>query len=171
MISPQYLDRLYEIPPSAYPIEPIWRDLIGAHRIGERPNMILLLLARSAFTIVAKSRGIQFRDQLMLLRDLHRDKNAGYAGDNPDPWANFRECNAFGITTVDGVLARMCDKMARYRVISANVEHERVGESGMDTLLDLGSYAIILTCIVDEQGGMDEWMQGSSRTTLGLQRA
>lgn len=164
MISPQYLDRLYGLTTLAGPIEPIWRDLISAHALGENPRHILLLLARSALTIAAREATVPFAHLLIQMRDLHRDKNAGYAGDNPDPWVNFRECNAFRISTVDGALTRLCDKMARYRVISADPGLERVGERMADTLTDLGSYAIIITCLLDEPGGVNQWRRAYQAT-------
>ena len=45
----------------------------------------------------------EYQDLLDRAWDLHVAKNAGYAGaDNPDPWANFRMCEAFGISAFTG---------------------------------------------------------------------
>lgn len=77
------------------------------------------------------------------LADLHRRKNAGYSGDDPDPWMNFRRCEAFGIPTEHGVITRMADKWGRFQSLYANPAHEQVGEALEDTVLDLAAYALM----------------------------
>lgn len=85
-------------------------------------------------------------------KDLHVAKNAGYAGaDNKDTWANFRMCEAFGISAVDGVITRMSDKYIRIKNLMADPTNERVGESLMDTIRDLAAYALIAICLIQEQ--------------------
>jgi len=81
---------------------------------------------------------------------LHIAKNAGYAGHSADPWANFRQCEAFGITAADGVLTRMSDKWSRLQSLWQNPERDMVGESIEDTLKDLSAYALILVCLLQE---------------------
>lgn len=49
------------------------------------------------------------------MKDLHIRKNAGYTGDNPDPWANFRMAEMFGVSGVLGVLVRMSDKFIAWK--------------------------------------------------------
>ena len=40
----------------------------------------------------------QYIELLEQMKDLHIKKNAGYSGkDNPDPWANFRMAEQFGV--------------------------------------------------------------------------
>jgi len=82
---------------------------------------------------------------------LHEAKNAGYAGeDNPDPWANFRMSEAFGISALDGCLVRMSDKYIRVTNLRKRPENDKVSESIRDTLLDLAAYAYIAVCLMDE---------------------
>ena len=83
---------------------------------------------------------------------LHIAKNAGYAGAaNPDPWANFRLSVHFGIPAFNGVLVRMSDKFSRYISLKADASNDRIGESIIDTLIDLGAYALIALCIAREE--------------------
>lgn len=93
-------------------------------------------------------------DYLALLnkmRDLHERKNAGYSGDSPDPWLNFRQCEGFGITAEQGVLTRMSDKWSRLRSLWINPAHDQVGEAIEDTLMDLAAYSLILICLREER--------------------
>lgn len=84
--------------------------------------------------------------------DLHVAKNAGYAGaENPDPWANFRMCEAFGITAFQGCMVRLSDKYIRVTNLMKDPSNDRVGESLRDTLKDLSAYAKIAICLLDEQ--------------------
>lgn len=84
--------------------------------------------------------------------DLHIRKNAGYAGaDNPDPWANFRMAEDFGISAFEGCLVRMTDKYARIRSLRKNPDNDQVNESIRDTLQDLAAYALIAICLLDEE--------------------
>jgi nitrogen regulatory protein PII-like uncharacterized protein len=84
------------------------------------------------------------------MKDLYTKKNAGYAGDSPDPWANFRECESFGINIENGIITRMSDKWSRIRSLWKNPDNEKVGETVEDTLKDLAAYALILVCILRE---------------------
>jgi hypothetical protein len=84
--------------------------------------------------------------------DLHVAKNAGYAGaENPDPWANFRMSEAFGVSPLEGCLVRMSDKYIRIANLMKSPANEQVGESIRDTLRDLSAYALIAVCLLDEQ--------------------
>ena len=83
---------------------------------------------------------------------LHQNKNAGYAGaNNPDPWANFRMAEAFGVSALDGCLVRMSDKYIRISNLRKDSNNERVGESIKDTLRDLAAYALIAICLLEEE--------------------
>ena len=90
---------------------------------------------------------------LRLLEDmkaLHIAKNAGYSGDSPDRWANFRLSESFGVSSFLGVMVRMSDKWIRITNLIKNPKNDQVGESIRDTLMDLASYALIAVCIMDE---------------------
>lgn len=93
----------------------------------------------------------RYIELLKQMKDLHIRKNAGYAGDSPDPWANFREAENFDVSTFKGVLIRMSDKWVRMKNLIKNPSNEQVGESIKDTLLDLASYALIAVCLSEEK--------------------
>lgn len=88
------------------------------------------------------------------MRELHIKKSAGYAGDNPDAWANFRGSKGFGISALSGCLVRMADKYIRVQNLMKNPDNEKVGENIKDTLLDLASYALIAYCLKEEEEGL-----------------
>ena len=83
--------------------------------------------------------------------DLHKNKNAGYSGEHSDPWHNFKAVSIFfGVSPLQGVLARMTDKFMRMENIRKNPDFERVNERLLDTVLDLASYALIYQCLQEE---------------------
>jgi hypothetical protein len=92
---------------------------------------------------------------LELLRNaetLHIAKNAGYAGaDNPDPWANFRMAEGFGVKASQGCFVRMSDKYIRIQNLLKDPNNDQVGESIIDTLMDLSAYALIAICLLEEE--------------------
>ena len=83
------------------------------------------------------------------IKDLHDRKNSNYAGDGGDPFANFRECEDFGIPAWKGVLTRMSDKWMRIKNLADGIE-DKVGESMIDTLTDLAVYSLICRILVEE---------------------
>lgn len=85
------------------------------------------------------------------MAELHKNKSAGYAGDNPDAWANFRQAEGFGVSAFDGCLVRMSDKFVRVQNLVKNPKNDKVGESIKDTLFDLSSYALIALCLLEEE--------------------
>lgn len=85
------------------------------------------------------------------MKDLHQRKNAGYSGDDPDPWLNFRQCEDFGISAEQGVITRMSDKWSRFRSLWRKPEHDQVGEAIEDTLMDLAAYSLVLICLLEER--------------------
>ncbi len=44
----------------------------------------------------------------------HADKNHDYSGDS-DPLSNLRQCEAYGIDPIDGLITRLTDKDSRWR--------------------------------------------------------
>lgn len=97
---------------------------------------------------MASQRYLQLLDEM---KDLHIRKNAGYAGDSPDPWANFRMSESFGVSAFLGVLVRMSDKYIRITNLVKNPNNEKVGESIKDTLFDLAAYSLIAIAILEEK--------------------
>lgn len=84
-------------------------------------------------------------------RELHVHKSAGYSGkDNPDPWANFRRCEDFGVPAYMGCLIRLSDKYQRVISLLKCAENDQVNESLRDTLMDLSAYAMITICLYEE---------------------
>jgi hypothetical protein len=93
----------------------------------------------------------RFIELLDTMRDIHERKNAGYAGDSADRWANFRMATMFGISAFKGCLVRMSDKFIRIANLTVNPHNEKVGESIKDTLIDLANYALIAYCLLEEE--------------------
>ena len=86
------------------------------------------------------------------MKTMWINKNAGYAGaDNPDPYANFRLSEWFGIPASKGVMIRMSDKFRRLSNLAKNPDNNKVGESMKDTLMDMAVYCIILICLLEEE--------------------
>lgn len=84
--------------------------------------------------------------------ETHIRKSAGYAGkDNPDTWANFREAERLALTPLQGCMVRLSDKFIRACNLMRDASNDQVGESLRDTLIDLGNYAGIAVCLLDEQ--------------------
>ena len=97
---------------------------------------------------MASQRYLKLLDEM---KDLHVRKNAGYAGDNPDAWANFRMCENFGVSSFLGCLVRLSDKYIRVTNLVKNPKNEQVGESIRDTLFDLAAYSLIAICLLEEK--------------------
>jgi hypothetical protein len=96
----------------------------------------------------------RFMELTDMMRDIHKRKNAGYAGDCDDAWANFRYSELFGIPAFKGCLVRLSDKFIRIANLTKNPNNEQVGEAITDTLLDLANYAVIAICLYEEQQGI-----------------
>ena len=89
----------------------------------------------------------------ILLKDLEetfsscletaKKKNADYAGQNADPFRNFRNSTIVGVTVQKGILVRLMDKMSR---VSNLLEQEAKvkDESITDTIDDAINYLAIL---------------------------
>jgi hypothetical protein len=87
-----------------------------------------------------------------LEREIHIAKAAGYSGsDNPDTWGNFRESEGWGVSPLKGCLVRMGDKYRRAQNLLRNPDNDRVGESLMDTLMDMSNYCKIAICLWEEE--------------------
>jgi|WetSurSiteA1Bulk_404760.scaffolds.fasta_scaffold01479_4 hypothetical protein len=93
----------------------------------------------------------RFVELLKDMEELHNRKNAGYAGDSPDPFLNFRQAEAMGISAFKGCLIRMSDKFSRICSLSRNPDNDKVGEAITDTLMDMAVYSLIAICLYEEQ--------------------
>jgi hypothetical protein len=92
------------------------------------------------------------RDELITLhqtlcsesRALMQKKNVDYGGATADPFFNFRRAEMLGICSAqDGILTRMCDKLARLISYSKNGTLAVSNEGVRDTCIDLMNYAVI----------------------------
>lgn len=149
--SPEYLAHLDDMRDYRIPTE--WRNLHDAWDSLTKSQTVhnLEWIARVAFGILEAETGESLDSIIDGAKQLHVNKNAGYAGaDNPDPWANFRLSQAFGISPLDGVFVRMSDKYIRITNLRRDPTNERVGESILDTLRDLAAYALIAVCLIEE---------------------
>jgi hypothetical protein len=103
-----------------------------------------------------KERSPRFFECLRIMADTHNRKNANYAGEGSDPFANFRMCEQFScphcgnkIPAWLGVAIRMSDKWSRFANLLGGVQ-DLVGESILDTDLDLGVYSQIFKVLYNE---------------------
>jgi hypothetical protein len=87
------------------------------------------------------------------MRAITQRKNSDYANSS-DVFRNFRVCEQMGIPAYEGVIVRMSDKFSR---ILNLIEKSKRGEGAAvsneslrDTLIDLGNYAAIAVCLLDE---------------------
>lgn len=141
-----------------------WKEFRNSYSYSDNTFTLYALtaIAEIALTIVAKHKAQEdiifkrsfewhFGALIGEMHQLHRNKNAGYSGHNDDPWHNFRICNTFGVSTEHGIIARMCDKYARYTNIISDPSLEMVGEQWYDTLMDLAAYSLILSLLIGEQ--------------------
>lgn len=151
--SQKYLDLLDQQAEDPITYQVIWHDLdLAWNELTEKVTVdILDEIAAISFKLISQESETSIDDLIEDAKALHVNKNAGYAGaDNPDPWANFRLSEAFGISPLDGVLVRMSDKYIRITNLRRNPDNERVGESILDTLFDLAAYALIAICLIRE---------------------
>ena len=157
--SPRYLQLLDNVAKALVPVylggsDWEYLDQRWYHLTQRQSTHNLQEIATVSFQIIARETKQGIDKVLADARQLHINKNAGYAGaSNPDPWANFRLSDAFGVSPVDGVLVRMSDKYIRIQNLRKDATNERVGESLMDTLRDLAAYALIAICLMEEKYG------------------
>ena len=128
----------------------LWQTLMYEHWNSGDVKAVMKKIAQQSFYELSKAYGFSF-DVKAHIAKLHKDKNAGYSGNNPDPWYNVRQCESFGISVLDGVLTRMCDKYTRLTNVLADPSLDRVNEPLAEVYRDLGSYAIIYCCLLDEK--------------------
>ena len=110
-----------------------------------------IYLASYGYGILERRTGKSLEELSKEAKDLHKRKNAGYSGNNNDPWINFRASQMFGIDPIDGILTRLTDKYMRLKNVWINSELEQVNEAIEDTLMDFSAYLLILCCLIDEK--------------------
>lgn len=77
--------------------------------------------------------------------ETSKRKNSDYTGKTDDPFSNFRSVEVLGITTEQGFLTRMMDKMKRIASFAEQGELQVKDESVTDTLKDLANYSCLLS--------------------------
>ena len=98
----------------------------------------------------------KFLSLIAEMEDIHRRKNAGYAGEaSMDPWKNFRMAEMLNISAFKGCLVRMGDKYSRICNLAEDPNNEQVSESIHDTLIDLANYSLIAICLYEEMQEME----------------
>lgn len=88
--------------------------------------------------------------------EISEKKNADYTGKNNDPFSNFSSVETLGITTEQGFLTRMMDKMKRVASFVENGTLQVKDESVTDTLLDLANYACLFAGYLESKKNKDE---------------
>lgn len=82
---------------------------------------------------------------------ISKAKNADYTGKTSDPFANFKAVEVLGISTEQGFLTRMMDKMKRIASFVENGELLVKDESVTDTLQDLANYSCLLAGYIESK--------------------
>lgn len=75
--------------------------------------------------------------------EISKKKNADYTGGSDDPFSNFSSVEVLGISTEQGFLTRMMDKMKRIASFVEKGELQVKDESVLDTLNDLANYSAL----------------------------
>lgn len=91
----------------------------------------------------------RFHELIEIIRDTHNRKNANYAEDK-DPLSNLKLCESFGIPATMGVMVRMSDKWSRLVQLMGG-KKDKVGESVIDTLMDLSVYCLLEIILLEEE--------------------
>jgi len=75
--------------------------------------------------------------------EISKKKNADYTGGTDNPFSNFSSVEVLGISTEQGFLTRMMDKMKRIASFVEKGELQVKDESVIDTLNDLANYSAL----------------------------
>lgn len=94
---------------------------------------------------MTKTEYFKFADQFFAqCLSIAAKKNADYTGGDDDPFSNFKSVEVLGISTEQGFLTRMMDKIKRVASFAENAELQVKDESVLDTLQDLANYSCLL---------------------------
>lgn len=90
-----------------------------------------------------------FQEKTSAMVETMQKKNADYAGEGVDPFANFSRVEALGICkTEQGFLTRMTDKMCRVVSFVQKGVLQVKEETVEDTLLDLANYCLLMAAYI-----------------------
>jgi hypothetical protein len=87
---------------------------------------------------------------------ITRKKNHDYTSDSGDPFANFKAIETLGISTEQGFLTRMMDKMMRLGTYVSKAELQVSDESVLDTLNDLANYCSLMAGFIKAKNTQNE---------------
>ena len=114
-----------------------------------------------------KPQYFQFAEQFFgKCLEISKAKNADYTGGAADPFANFKAVEILGITTEQGFLTRMMDKMKRIASFAEKGELQVKDESVTDTLRDLANYACLLAGYIESKKEPGEVKAPSEKTVI-----
>ena len=121
---------------------------------------ILRLMSRAGFevdqerqaVILPFSGHIGFLAALLHEIEVHNAKNHDYCcGEGNKPLSNFRECEAWGIDPIHGLITRMTDKIKRFQTWSQGLDL-KVPDEGIYTIItDLANYLNLLSALMQEK--------------------
>jgi hypothetical protein len=158
--SPRYLDLMTDTTYHSYAPHTeaeAWRELTRTWKTLQRkidfnPSNHLRTIANLTMCLIEWNSTLSREQIAAKAVAIHTAKNAGYAGiDNPDPWANFRGAEAFGVTPYIGCMIRLGDKMLRLQNLRDNDENDLANEPITETLWDTMAYALISICLYEEK--------------------
>ena len=95
----------------------------------------------------------RFYDILLELAGLHARKQADY-GRGDDPFANVRASEEWGIAPWVGAMVRLNDKVRRLQ--KAAQGGALANEGVVDSLMDIGVYAVIALVLYEQTGATDD---------------
>lgn len=154
--SPEYLDMLdnFQISHEYFDNrEQAWERLTWSWDWFEVSQNFVTLnrLADVSLTLLEYEYGDRSRNEILIeARQLHIQKNKGYAGHTDDPWSNFRLANKFKVSTAQGLYVRLSDKYSRLISLRTDANNDQVGEPITETLRDFFAYCLIALCILME---------------------
>lgn len=104
-----------------------------------------------------KTQFLQFHDRFTAeMRAISERKNSDYAGHSQSAFANFELIEKIGfLTTEQGFITRMSDKLSRLMTFVKNNELHVKDESVKDTLQDLANYCILFAGYLEYQKEQD----------------
>jgi hypothetical protein len=161
MASQEYLDLLTTIEDLGYTeykasgiiryLDVAFNDFAYKYRNKEETEGLAIEMAWYAYAFIERTTGKSMSDIIEGAKELHIRKNAGYSGNNSDPWTNFRACKMFNVNPIDGILTRLTDKYMRMMFVYSDSTLEQVGEKLEDTVLDFAAYLIIYVVMSREE--------------------
>lgn len=119
------------------------------NKYSEQTTALLFVLARRSYEYIEMVTEKSLHMIITEAKDLHERKNAGYSGIH-EPWYNFRQCELFNISTIDGIITRMTDKFTRLNNILSGIGVDKVGEDTLEMMLDFAAYCLIAIVIIEE---------------------